>query len=97
MAPHDRVPRSPTEHPDDLTADRLRRFQLWRAMTDLAAAQTDGRLTEEQARLLESLADTLQQLSTQLSQLAELGQQCIQVLDPERNARKPLRGNANEG
>jgi len=97
MAPNDRVPGSPTEFPDDLTSDRTRRFQLWRAMTDLAAAQSDGKLTDDQARLLESLADSLQRLATQLSQIAELGQQCIQVLDSERAARKPLTGGASEG
>jgi hypothetical protein len=82
MTPNDQVPGLHPEHPDGLTPAQLRRFQLWRAMADLAKAQADGRLTAEQARMLESLADSLQQLAAQLGELAQLGQQCVQLLDP---------------
>ena len=84
MTPNDRVLDLDPEHPDGLTPSQLRRFQLWRAMSALAQAQADGRLTAEQVRLLESLSDSLQQLAGQLSQLAELGQQCVQLLDAGR-------------
>jgi hypothetical protein len=66
---------------DSLSPDQARRFQLWRAMSDLSKAQADGRLSPEQARLLEALADSLQQLATQLNQLAALGQQYVQALN----------------
>ena len=84
MTPNDRALDVDGEHPDGLTSAQLRRFQLWRAMAGLAQAQADGRLTAEQVRLLESLADSLQQLAGQLSQLAELGQQCVELLDADR-------------
>lgn len=74
--------RSPASYPDELTPATMRRFQLWRAMTDLSQAQADGRLAPEQAQLLESLADNLQQLATHLSQLADLGRQYAQALEP---------------
>jgi hypothetical protein len=69
---------------DALTPAQARRFQLWRAMAELAKAQEDGRLSPEQARLLGALADNLQQLATQLHELAALGQQCAQMLDADR-------------
>ena len=47
----------------------------------LARAQAGGKLTAEQVRLLELLADSLRQLAGQLSLLAELGQQCVELLD----------------
>jgi hypothetical protein len=84
MTPNDRALDVNAEHPDGLTPAQLRRFQLWRAMSALALAQAGGRLTADQVRLLESLADSLQQLAGQLSQLAELGQQCVQLLDADR-------------
>lgn len=89
MAPDDRAFDVGPQHPDGLTAAQLRRFELWRAMSALAQAQADGKLTAEQARLLESLADNLQQLAGQLSQLAELGQQCVQLIDASRAAPGP--------
>ena len=66
---------------DELTPAQARRFQLWRAMTDLAQAQEDGRLTPEQVRLLEGLADSLQQLASQMTRLAELGEQYAALLE----------------
>lgn len=84
MTPNDQGPGTAAEYPDQMTPDQLRRYRLWRAMTDLANAQADGRLTEEQTRLLESLAASLQKLASQLSQLAELGQQFAHVLDASR-------------
>ena len=89
MAPDDRAFDVEPQHPDGLTPAQLRRFELWRAMSALAHAQADGKLTAEQARLLESLADNLQQLAGQLSQLAELGQQCVQLIDAGRAAPGP--------
>ena len=86
MTPNDRALDVDAEHPDGLTSAQLRRFRLWRAMSALAQAQADGKLTADQVRLLESLADSLQQLAGQLSQLAELGQQCVQLLDADREA-----------
>ncbi|MCC7370773.1 MAG: hypothetical protein IT306_20295 [Chloroflexi bacterium] len=74
--------RSSTSYPDELTPETMRRFQLWRAISDLAKAQEDGRLSADQARLLESLADTLQRLSAQLSAVADLGRQYLDVLEP---------------
>ena len=74
--------RSPASYPDELTPATMRRFQLWRAMTDLSQAQADGRLAPEQAELLGSLADNLQQLAAHLAQLADLGRQYAQALDP---------------
>lgn len=74
--------RSPASYPDELTPATLRRFKLWRAMSDLAKAQADGRLSSEQAQLLESLADNLQELATHLTQLAELGRQYAEALEP---------------
>ena len=76
--------RSPASYPDELTPATVRRFELWRAMTDLSKAQADGRLSPEQARLLESLADNLQQLAQQLGELARLGQQHARLLDAPR-------------
>ena len=81
MAPNDRTRDVDPAQPDGLTPDQLRRFQLWRAMAGLARAQAGGKLTAEQVGLLESLADSLRQLAGQLSVLAELGQQCVQLLD----------------
>lgn len=89
MAPDDRVLDDNPEHPDGLRPEQLRRFELWRAMSALALAQAGGRLTAEQARLLESLADSLQQLAGQLRELAELGQQCVQLLDAGRASPGP--------
>jgi hypothetical protein len=66
---------------DELTPAQARRFQLWRAMTDLAKAQEDGRLTSDQVRLLEGLADSLQQLASQMTRLAELGEQYAALLE----------------
>ncbi len=74
----------PLQHLDALTSAQVRRFQLWRAMADLAKAQKNGRLSPEQTRLLGTLADNLQQLADQLSQLAALGQQCSQLLESSR-------------
>jgi hypothetical protein len=71
---------------DELTPAQARRFQLWRAMTDLAKAQEDGRLTPDQVRLLEGLADSLQQLASQMSRLAELGEQYAALLEVPRPA-----------
>jgi hypothetical protein len=96
MAPNERSPGSPTEYPGELTAEQVRRFQLWRAMTELAKAQADGQLTAEQTRLLESLADNLQQLAGQLRQIAELGQQCITLLDTGLVHQDPLPGGPPE-
>src|SRR5215218_11055633 len=70
MTPDDRTLELPLQQLDGLTPAQARRFQLWRAMADLAKAQEDGRLSPEQARLLGTLADNLRQLSAQLSQLA---------------------------
>ena len=53
-------------------------------MAGLARARAGGKLSAEQVRLLESLADSLQQLAGQLSLLAELGEQCVQLLDAGR-------------
>ena len=74
--------RSPASYPDELTPATMRRFQLWRAMTEFSQAQADGRLSSDQAQLLESLADNLQQLATHLSHLADLGRQYAQALEP---------------
>jgi hypothetical protein len=71
---------------DELTPAQARRFQLWRAMTDLAKAEEDGRLTVDQVRLLEGLADSLQQLANQMTHLAELGEQVANLLDAPRPA-----------
>jgi hypothetical protein len=84
MTPDDRPPALPLQQFDGLTPTQVRRFQLWRAMADLAKAQEDGRLSPEQARLLGALADNLQQLATQLQQLASLGQQCAQLVESSR-------------
>ena len=81
MTPDDRSLALPLQQLDGLTPSQVRRFQLWRAMADLAKAQEDGRLSPEQTRLLGALADNLQQLATQLTQLAALGQQCAQLLE----------------
>ena len=89
MTPNDRARNVDSEHPDGLSPELLRRFELWRALAALAQAQADGKLTAEQARLLESLADRLQQLAGQLSQLAELGQRCVNLLDAGRAAPGP--------
>lgn len=89
MTPNDQLLDVDDEHPDGLTPAQLRRFQLWRAISALAQAQADGKLTAEQVQLLESLAESLQQLAGQMSQLAELGQQCVQLLDPGRAAPQP--------
>jgi hypothetical protein len=69
---------------DELTPAQTRRFQLWRAMTDLAKAQEDGRLTSEQVRLLEGLADSLQKLAGQLTLLANLSEQYVNLADEAR-------------
>jgi uncharacterized membrane protein YccC len=84
MTPDDRSSEQPLDHLDALTPAQVRRFKLWRAMSDLARAQEDGRLSPEQIRLLGSLAENLQSLAAQLSQLAELGQQMAQLVDPDR-------------
>jgi hypothetical protein len=86
MTPNDRARDVEPGQPDGLTPEQLRRFRVWRAMAGLAQAQAGGRLTTEQARLLESLAESLQQLAGQLSLLAELGEQCVQVLDAGRTS-----------
>jgi hypothetical protein len=83
MTADDRSRELPLQQLDALTPAQARRFQLWRAMAELARAQEDGRLSPEQARLLEALADNLQQLSTQLQELAALGQQCAQLLQSD--------------
>ena len=69
----------------------MRRFELWRAMTELAQAQEDGRLTHEQVRLLEGLADSLQQLAGQLTRLAALGEHYANLLEAPRPAADPER------
>ena len=74
--------RSPASYPDELTPATTRRFQLWRAMTELSQAQADSHLSSEQAQVLELLADNLQQMATHLSQLADLGRQYAQALEP---------------
>ncbi len=74
--------RSSASYPDELTPATLRRFQLWRAMSDLSNAQADGRLSADQAQLLESLADNLQELAAHLTQLADLGRQYAEKLEP---------------
>ena len=84
MAPDERQHELPLQQLDGLTPSQVRRFQLWRAMADLAKAQEDGRLSPEQTRLLGALADNLQQLATQLKQLAALGQECAQLLETGR-------------
>src|SRR5215203_3463854 len=84
MTPDDRTPELPLQQLDGLTPTQVRRFQLWRAMADLAKAQEDGRLSPEQTRLLGALADNLQQLAAQLNQLAALGQQCAQLIESNR-------------
>jgi hypothetical protein len=84
MAPDDRTLELPLQQLDGLTPTQVRRFQLWRAMADLAKAQADGRLSPEQTRLLGALADNLQQLAAQLNQLTALGQQCAQLLESSR-------------
>jgi hypothetical protein len=84
MTADDRSRELPLQQLDALTPEQARRFQLWRAMAELAKAQEDGRLSPEQARLLSALADNLQQLSTQLHELAALGQQCAQLLESDR-------------
>jgi hypothetical protein len=89
MTSNDPTPDTRAEHPDGLTPDQARRFQLWRAVASLAQAQADGKLTVEQARLLESLAETLQRLAAQLNDLAVLGQQYGRLLDAERSASIP--------
>jgi hypothetical protein len=76
---------------DELTPAQARRFQLWRAMTDLAKAQEDGRLTADQVRLLEGLAESLQQLASQMKHLAALGEQYANLLDASRPASDPDR------
>ena len=76
---------------DDLTPAQTRRFQLWRALTDLAKAQEDGRLTPEQVTLLEGLADNLHQLAGQLTQLAQLGEQYVNLLEATHPALDPER------
>lgn len=81
MTPDERTPALPLQQLDGLSPTQVRRFQLWRAMADLAKAQEDGRLSQEQARLLGSLADNLQQLATQLHHLAAIGQECAQLLE----------------
>ena len=86
MTPNDGARDVDPGHPDGLTPEQLRRFQIWRAMAGLARAQAGGKLTVEQVRLLESLATSLQQLAGQLSLLAELGEQCVQVLDAGRTS-----------
>lgn len=86
MTPDDRSLALPHQQLDGLTPAQVRRFQLWRAMADLAKAQEDGRLSPEQTRLLGALADNLQQLATQLNQLAALGQQCAQLLASSQTA-----------
>jgi hypothetical protein len=85
MTPDDRTLELPLQQLDGLTPTQARRFQLWRAMADLAKAQEDGRLSPEQTRLLGALADNLQQLSAHLSQLAALGQQCAQIVESSRS------------
>jgi hypothetical protein len=84
MSPNDRAPDVDPEHLDGLTPDQLRRFQVWRAMAGLARARAGGKLTAEQVQLLESLAESLQRLAGRLSILAELGQQCVELLDAGR-------------
>ena len=76
---------------DEMTPAQARRFQLWRAMTDLAKAQEDGRLTPEQVRLLEGLADSLQKLAGQLTLLANLSEQYVKLLETPRPAANPER------
>jgi len=71
---------------DELTPAQTRRFQLWRALTDLAKAQEDGRLTVDQIRLIEGLADSLQQLANQMTHLADLSEQYAKLLDAPRPA-----------
>ena len=66
---------------DEMTPAQARRFQLWRAMADLARARADGRLTPEQVWLLEGLADSLQKLAGQLTLLAHLSEQYVTLLD----------------
>lgn len=73
--------RTPASYPDELTPATLRRFQLWRAMSDLSKAQADGRLSPEQAELLEGLADNLQKLAAHLTELADLGRQYAGALE----------------
>ena len=74
---------------DEMTQAQARRFELWRAMTELAKAQEDGRLTHEQVRLLEGLADSLQQLAGQLTRLAALGEQYASLLEVPRPLADP--------
>jgi len=66
---------------DELTPAQTRRFQIWRALADLARAQEEGSLTADQVRLLEALANNLQQLANHLNQLADLGQSYAGLLD----------------
>jgi hypothetical protein len=66
---------------DEMSPAQARRFELWRALNDLARAHDEGRLTPEQVDLFRSLVDSLQQLADQLSLLAELGLAWARILD----------------
>ena len=69
---------------DALTPDQARRFQLWRAVTELSQAQADGHLSTEQVELLDGLAESLRTLADRLSELAGLSQELL-----ERSRRTP--------
>jgi hypothetical protein len=92
MTPDDRSSEQPLADLDALRPDQARRYQLWRAMADLSRAHEHGQLSPEQVRLLGSLAESLQRLSAQLTQLAELGQQAVQLLAPDRADARPAAG-----
>lgn len=66
---------------DELTPAQVRRYELWRALNDLATAQEDGRLTPHQAELIRTLAENMELLAGQLHQVVELGQSCVRLLD----------------
>ncbi|MFN8526966.1 MAG: hypothetical protein U0821_28000 [Chloroflexota bacterium] len=74
---------------DELTPQQRWRFQLWRAVQQMASAQPDGKLTDRQAELLYSLAERLRELSAAMERLAEAGEEYVELAQTirERAAR----------
>ena len=67
---------------DDLTPDQARRFQLWRALTEIERARAAGHVTTEQVALLDDLADNLRTLAGQLGELADRSRELLGLARP---------------
>ena len=68
-------------HLDDLTPEQIRRFQLWRSLTELSNAHAAGHLTADRVTLLEALAGNLQTLAARLSKLANRSRELVRLAE----------------